>query len=110
MLGVGLDDQTRCTHYRSPVDIVALKAWCCGEYYACHACHAALAGHELVPWPRERRSASAVLCGACGIELTVDHYLAAADRCPHCNSAFNPGCRLHHDIYFEWNQVHTYNH
>jgi uncharacterized CHY-type Zn-finger protein len=98
--GVALDAQTRCAHYASPVDVIAIKAPCCGEYYACAECHADVAGHALATWPRERWSERAVLCGVCGTELTVHEYLGAHDRCPHCGAGFNPGCRRHHHLYF----------
>src|SRR5712664_59058 len=39
--GVEVDAQTRCVHYRSTVDIVAIKMRCCGVYYACKDCHIA---------------------------------------------------------------------
>ena len=82
-MGVGLDDETRCSHYRSPVDIVALKAGCCGEYYACHACHAALADHELVPWPRDHRTAKARSVRRLRHRAHGERVPgAAADRCP----------------------------
>jgi len=101
VFGVDLDPQTRCAHWRSPLDIVAIKMRCCGAYYACHDCHAALADHPAAVWPRSEHDEQAVLCGACGSELTVAQYLACVDRCPACGAAFNPGCRLHRHLYFE---------
>ena len=98
--GVGLDPQTRCAHYHSPLDIVAVKMKCCATYFACKECHAALADHALEPWPSERRDAHAVLCGACGCELTIAQYLASEDCCPVCSAGFNPGCREHRGFYF----------
>ena len=99
--GIDVDDETRCAHWRSPVDIVALRMKCCGEYYACKDCHEALAGHPIKVWPRLEWDTHAVLCGACGSEMTIADYLAAADACPSCDAAFNPGCRGHHHFYFE---------
>jgi uncharacterized CHY-type Zn-finger protein len=99
--GLHLDPQTRCRHWRSPFDIVALKLRCCGVYYACRDCHDALADHPAVVWPRAEWDRAAVLCGACGTELTVHAYLACEDRCPACAAPFNPGCRLHRHLYFE---------
>ncbi len=55
VFGRVLDDQTRCLHYHSPVDIVAIKA--------------------------------------------IRDYLGA-EKCPHCGSAFNAGCKKHYGIYF----------
>src|SRR3954467_2097326 len=44
--GRALDAQTRCAHWHSPLDIIAIKMRCCGAYYACRECHDELAGHE----------------------------------------------------------------
>lgn len=74
---------------------------CCGEFYACKECHDALAGHAIEQWPRESFGTSAILCGACGTELTIDAYLSCADRCPSCGAGFNPRCSLHHHFYFQ---------
>jgi len=98
--GIDLDGQTRCAHYRKPVDVIAIKMKCCGEYYACKDCHDALAGHAVEVWPREEWDSLAVLCGVCGSELTVRQYLDCANRCPVCGGDFNPGCRNHYHFYF----------
>jgi uncharacterized CHY-type Zn-finger protein len=99
--GIDLDSQTRCAHYHSAADIVAIKMKCCGVYYACKDCHIALAGHAIAVWPRSERDQQAILCGACGTELTIHEYLQSKSRCPSCGAAFNPGCRKHHYFYFE---------
>jgi len=101
VLGLDLDDQTRCRHYRSPRDIVAIRMKCCGNYYACKDCHEALADHAIEVWLVEEREMKAILCGACGHELTIQSYLDCGNTCPDCGAAFNPGCRLHHHFYFE---------
>ncbi|MES2356937.1 MAG: CHY zinc finger protein [Gemmatimonadota bacterium] len=98
--GVSVDGKTRCAHYHSEVDVVAIKLHCCSEYYACKDCHDELADHGLVPWPRESFETRAVMCGACGVELTINMYLACESRCPACGSAFNPACSKHHHFYF----------
>src|SRR5450432_417006 len=66
VMGIDLDPQSRCAHYRSALDIVAIKMKCCGLYYACKDCHDALAGHTIKTWPRNEWDAPAVMCGACG--------------------------------------------
>jgi uncharacterized CHY-type Zn-finger protein len=99
--GIEVDAQTRCVHYRSAVDIVAIKMRCCGIYYACRDCHIALAGHAIAVWPRREWEERAVLCGACGAELTIREYLKSESRCPECGAEFNPGCRKHNHFYFE---------
>jgi uncharacterized CHY-type Zn-finger protein len=99
--GLDVDGQTRCVHWRSPVDIVAVKMKCCGAYYACKDCHDALTGHAIEVWPRGDWGERAVLCGACGTELTIAAYLASFDACPACAAPFNPGCSVHRHFYFE---------
>ncbi|MGA2252082.1 CHY zinc finger protein [Terracidiphilus sp.] len=99
--GVELDAQTRCAHYRSELDVIAIKMKCCGVYYACKDCHEALAGHAIEVWPRVEWSEAAVLCGACGCEMSIERYMASGYECPACGAAFNPGCRKHYQFYFE---------
>jgi len=99
--GIDVDAETRCAHYNKPVDVIAIKMRCCGEYYACKDCHEALAGHAIEVWPRSEWDAKAVLCGLCGVELSVREYLACANVCPGCGAGFNPGCRNHYSFYFE---------
>ncbi len=99
--GLELDDETRCAHWRSNLDIVALRLPCCGIYYACRDCHDALAGHEAKVWPAEAWDEKVALCGACGEEMNLQDYLACEDRCPACAAPFNPGCRKHRHLYFE---------
>jgi uncharacterized CHY-type Zn-finger protein len=101
VIGVDLDAETRCAHYHSPLDIVAIKMRCCGEYYACKDCHDALAGHAIKVWPRAEWAEPAILCGACGLEMSIAIYLGADNRCPSCGAPFNPGCRHHYHFYFE---------
>lgn len=99
--GVDLDAQTRCAHWRSPLDIIAIKMKCCGEYHACKDCHDALADHVAQVWPKSEFDENAVLCGACGTELSIRAYLECGNVCPACGAGFNPGCKLHHHFYFE---------
>jgi len=99
--GVDVDPASRCAHYHSPRDVVAIRMKCCGHYYACKDCHAALAGHAVQRWPRDERDARAVMCGVCGTEMRIRDYLESAEACPACNAPFNPGCRAHHHFYFE---------
>lgn len=99
--GLEVSARTQCAHYHSERDIVAIRHKCCGEYYACIACHEALAGHAPQVWPRAGRTARAVLCGNCRSELTISEYLACGSACPRCQAAFNPGCARHYHLYFE---------
>src|ERR1700678_2437258 len=99
--GIDLDLQTRCVHYNSSLDIIAIKMKCCGIYYACKDCHDALAGHPAQVWPRLEQNEFAVQCGACGLELSIQQYLECLSQCPVCLSRFNPRCRSHYHLYFE---------
>lgn len=98
--GLLVDDQTRCEHYQGPLDVIALRFACCGDWYPCHLCHTEFAGHELRQWSTDARATQAVLCGVCGSPLRIDAYLETSE-CPTCSAVFNPGCRLHHDLYFD---------
>jgi uncharacterized CHY-type Zn-finger protein len=100
VLGPTIDDQTRCIHYGTAVDIVAIKFFCCGQYYPCHLCHAETADHPAEQWPRARWSEPAILGGECKAEIAVADYLAVT-ACPNCGAEFNEGCRLHSHLYFE---------
>ena len=99
--GVDVDAQTRCGHYRGATDIIAIKMKCCGEYYACKDCHIELAGHAIEVWPVGEWDCAAILCGGCGVELTIREYIGCESRCPGCGAGFNPGCRKHSHYYFE---------
>jgi uncharacterized CHY-type Zn-finger protein len=80
--GVDMDPETRCAHWASDSDVVAIRAPCCGVYYPCSACHEALADHVLEPIPGAEFDAPGVLCGACGTALTVHEYLDTDHACP----------------------------
>jgi uncharacterized CHY-type Zn-finger protein len=99
VLGKTVDDQTRCEHYDSVLDVIAIRFACCGEYYPCHLCHAECADHPAEQWPRDRYDREAILCGVCSTELTIAVYLDV-DACPSCTAPFNPGCKLHQEYYF----------
>lgn len=99
--GLDVDFETRCRHYHSDNDRIAIRFYCCGQYFSCFECHQALGcGHHSV-WPKEQFSEQAILCGACGTELSIRDYLDCASSCPQCSAAFNPGCSLHKHLYFE---------
>jgi len=101
VFGIALDPETRCSHYHTPLDIIAIRMKCCGQYYACKECHDALADHGSQAWPQVEWDQPAVLCGVCGTEMSVQEYLDSANQCPTCKAPFNPGCRHHYHHYFE---------
>lgn len=97
--GVDVDDETRCAHYGTDRDVVAIRFACCDTYFPCHRCHEEVADHDPERLPVERREEPAVLCGACGAELAVQEYLGVV-ACPACATAFNPACADHYHLYF----------
>src|SRR6476469_4671493 len=76
--GVNVDPQTRCAHYNSELDIIAIKFKCCGEWFPCFECHAAMADHDAEVWPTDAFDERVILCGVCGNRLTIREYLACA--------------------------------
>src|ERR1700677_5197315 len=80
--GVGLRAQTRSAQYHGPTDIIAIKMKCCGEYWACKDCHVELAGHAIVLWPDGEWDQLAILCGGCGLELTIRQDMECVSRWP----------------------------
>jgi len=95
------DQETRCVHWDSKLDIVAIKFYCCEEYFACYDCHEEEASHYLKTWPKHKFDEKAVMCGSCKHEMSINQYLNSRDRCPSCNAEFNPSCRNHWGRYFE---------
>jgi uncharacterized CHY-type Zn-finger protein len=99
--GIGLDAETRCAHYATERDVVAIRFACCDRYYPCFLCHAAVTDHDPAPIPEPAFDEPGVLCGVCGTALAVRSYLDCGHECPACGAAFNPGCAAHHDRYFD---------
>jgi len=99
--GVEVDAETRCAHYDTARDVVALRFPCCDAYFPCFRCHDAVTDHESQRVARESFGDPAVLCGVCGTTLSVLTYFDCEDSCPDCSAPFNPGCRRHRDRYFD---------
>ncbi|MGI9034469.1 MAG: CHY zinc finger protein [Pyrinomonadaceae bacterium] len=99
--GSDVDAQTRCAHYRSEIDIIAVKFKCCGRWFSCFECHAERANHAPEVWSFAEFETRAVLCGNCGYQLTIAEYLNCDSLCPRCRRAFNPKCANHYNLYFE---------
>ncbi|MGT2933763.1 CHY zinc finger protein [Streptococcus catagoni] len=96
ILGIALDNESRCLHYHGDSDIVALKCRQCQAYFACYHCHDALRSHHFLA--NQAQEKYPVLCGACKHFLTKESY--EKGYCPFCLRLFNPNCSLHKDIYF----------
>lgn len=99
--GKVIDQETRCTHFHSFNDVIAIRFKCCNQYYPCYQCHEEEADHEAEVWTTVDFDKKAVLCGVCRIELTILQYLNCQNTCPHCKASFNPNCATHHHLYFE---------
>lgn len=98
--GLAVDALTRCAHYDSERDVIAIRFACCDSYFPCHACHDAVTEHASEVIPREAFDDPGVLCGNCASKLTVREYAACENSCPDCGAEFNPGCKSHWDRYF----------
>jgi len=98
--GRTVDGETRCVHYGTALDVVAIRFRCCDRYYPCFSCHAEAETHPVLRWPARTWRENAILCGVCRTELSIDTYRAAT-ACPVCDAGFNPGCATHFPLYFE---------
>ncbi|QDP40322.1 CHY zinc finger protein [Radiobacillus deserti] len=101
VFGSLVDDKTRCSHYHGPSDIIAILFPCCQRFYPCYKCHEEHSDHPLLKWKKQAFDSKAILCGECGSTLTIHEYVSHS-ACPTCHASFNPGCKLHYPVYFEW--------
>ena len=99
--GKVIDDNTRCEHYHSAPDIIAIKFKCCDKYYPCYQCHKETVDHTSQTWSKNDLDTKAILCGVCKTELTINEYMQSGNHCQKCKSAFNPNCSKHYHLYFE---------
>ncbi|MDH6235746.1 CHY zinc finger protein [Cryobacterium sp. CG_9.6] len=97
--GAVVDDQTRCVHYHSPLDVIAIRFACCQRYYPCFQCHGESESHPATLWPESDWDHLAVICGVCDSEMSIRSYRSVT-HCPACAARFNDGCRLHAHLYF----------
>jgi uncharacterized CHY-type Zn-finger protein len=100
VIGLDVDSQTRCVHYHSPIDVIAIKFKCCGDWFPCFECHAATTEHKPLTWDQAEFNERAILCGVCGHQLTIAEYLNSGSVCPECSADFNPKCANHAHLYF----------
>ena len=99
--GKTIDDNTRCIHYHSPIDIIAIKFKCCNDYYPCYYCHEESTSHSCDRWKKNEWDTKAILCGICKNEMTIREYLNSNNQCHTCDSKFNPKCADHYHYYFK---------
>lgn len=81
--GFLVDKQTRCIHYHSKLDIIALQCYDCKKYYACYRCHDSLENHLFEPYPSSLIQDKPILCGVCLNLLTYKQYKESLS-CPFC--------------------------
>jgi len=109
VFGNVVDNQTRCVHYNTKLDIVAIQFRCCGRYYPCYQCHNEAENHPIQRWPAAAGETKAILCGVCRTEMAISSYMKSAS-CPSCGSVFNPNCNKHFGLYFETKTAPPVNH
>lgn len=99
--GKVIDNKTRCIHYHSVLDIIAIKFKCCNNYFPCYQCHEEESDHTTQVWEKVDFEIKAIICGACKTEMSITAYKSSDYKCPFCSSNFNPKCSLHDYLYFE---------
>ena len=60
-----------------------------------------VADHVPMPWPSDQFDEKAILCGVCGLEMTITEYMNSHYTCPNYEAEFNPRCQNHYELYFE---------
>jgi uncharacterized CHY-type Zn-finger protein len=99
--GQAVDANTRCVHYHSPLDVIAIKFKCCATYFPCYYCHQEASNHPGEVWKKEEFNQTAILCGSCFQEMSIAQYKRCNYHCPFCDTTFNPNCINHDHLYFE---------
>lgn len=100
MYGPIVDQETRCIHYQTKKDIMAIKFKCCKKYYPCYKCHEESEDHHIVVWSKEENGEKVILCGVCRTEHTIREYVSMM-HCSVCQSELNERCETHYHLYFE---------
>jgi biotin transport system substrate-specific component len=90
------DDEGRCIHYASKLDIIANRCGKCGRFYSCYKCHDMAESHPFSPV--DSKENDSVMCGVCGSLYSYDEYSSLV-KCRKCLSFFNPRCALHKSCY-----------
>ncbi|MEB5782887.1 CHY zinc finger protein [Staphylococcus pseudoxylosus] len=97
--GSTVDNESRCTHYQTSLDIIAIKFKCCNKYYPCYKCHNEHESHSIQRWDSDEFNEKAILCGVCHHEMTINDYMMI-EACPECDAHFNNRCKYHYHLYF----------
>ncbi len=88
--GSFIDKDTRCKHYYSPSDIMAIKFKCCNKYYPCYKCHNEHKSHPIQRWAEDEFDEKAIMCQ---YEMSIYDYMMF-ERCPPCGAQFNSRCKF----------------
>ena len=102
MYGKCIGNETRCIHWNSDLDIIAIKFACCNEYYPCYPCHIEREkDHKPKQWIKDKwNTTKTILCGKCKHQFTINEFNNCNNVYFNCNSKFNPGCRNHYHLHF----------
>ena len=55
-----VDNETRCTHYHTFLDVIAIKFKCCNKYYPCYQCHEEHETHPIKRWSEQEFDEKAI--------------------------------------------------
>lgn len=103
VLGKIVDNETRCVHWHTDLDVMAIKFKCCKNFFACYSCHEETTDHPIIKYDLSKQDdcgVEIILCGKCYSTMTFNDYVSDV-RCINCDTPFNPGCKLHYTLYFE---------
>lgn len=95
-----VDNETRCTHYHTFLDVIAIKFKCCNKHYPCYQCHEEHETHPIKRWSEQEFDEKAIMCGVCKHEMSIQDYMMT-ELCPKCQAHFNSRCKFHYHLYFE---------
>ncbi len=98
--GLTVDNESRCEHYQTPLDIIAIKFKCCNKFYPCYKCHNECEKHDIKRWDQSEFDEHAILCGVCKETISINDYMLK-EVCPNCDARFNHRCKYHHHLYFK---------
>lgn len=98
-----VDNETRCTHYHTFLDVIAIKFKCCNKYYPCYQCHEEHETHPIKRWSEQEFDEKAIMCGVCKHEMSIQDYMMT-ELCPKCQAHFNSRCKFHYHLYLNYNK------
>ena len=91
VFGKTVDEHTRCVHYATELDIIAIRFACCDRYFPCHLCHSETADHPAMQWPTDKFDQPAILREL--LERTDDRGLQSSRQLPRMPRTLQPPLR-----------------